>query len=719
MISNAMRWALLGAASLSGAAQAQVIGPTRPSVPLACSLGDLNPIEQRVVDATAYLVHKGRVRHDDVNDTYSIPTSAFTDVTVWNPDTSAYHVWNLCSSSQFYNSPVIGDTMAGFSRGRSATMIGHNLFVTAAHSLSFSAGDYYLVFMPSGFPCTVSDLSAIPADNVYKPTNFEENIVVNHTGYDFHYFHVDRSVVGRKPLKIRRSGSLELGDGMMLSGHSYWSGVRVNRFGTYHGDLPVAEVGGVTEFGPDLSDLYPYPGASGGPIFNIKDEVVETVTSGDIDGGADFSGSCFFETFSKPMRPTNGSVKAVAGLIPRHEVSVTPLDKVVHVASVGGTLSQPVTSYQLQGGLSSNQYAVDPDPSMPVSGAPALVSSIAPGDRLLSFITPTTWTLSADISAVSSCGIWEYEYNVRDRYSLQNNYVRHRFEIGVTEVEISPTTGVDIIDFGFPVTKTYSYAISNVRPTASTLNLKALNSLGTASGWMRVDGVTSKSITLQPQGQPGDAATVVVSVVEPMLGGSGSIYPDAFLQIDHAAHACVLTSEPEVVIPFKLTVGKDRFSAIASGDYLYGPTGGASYGTPESTLVEVDEAPGYCVADVNARVALVDSMGTNIDFPAAAQWIRIRLKSPLGTQVTLWDKHAVPSSAYVEAVTVPAYGQLFASHYLLLDDESTPPLVSPLSVFDGEPVEGDWEVEVASASPSATMVPIQHVLDFNVVLCTP
>lgn len=726
-IRTKMRLAVLGIAAACGVAHAQGIGPALPPIPLACSLNDLSAQEQRVLEATAFLIPENGIHRDPITNTYSITTNPFIELDAYHNPTSTWYHYDVCPSSQLYGVETMGESTWGWGRGRSATLIGHNLFVTAAHDPAWSAAGYVVVFLPSGFPCTLTNLDSIPADNVYFPNvvdpNFENNLLASYIARDFLYFYVDRSVVDRKPLKIRRSGSAELGANIIQTGHSYWSGARIGRNGIYHGES-LKNYSGTLVQEPLMSLLYPLIGASGGPVFNVEDEVLETVVAYDVNAMTK-TAPCLTESFvdlntfpELEVGATNASFLPMAALIPRQEVMVTPLDKVIHVAPLGGALAQPITSYQLQGGLSSNQYAIDPDPSMPVSGAPTLVSSIAPGDRLLSFVTPTTWTLTAGISSVSACGVWDYEYNVRDRHNLQNNYVRHRFEIGVKEIELAPSNGEDITDFGFPVGKTYTYIIRNVRPTAATLDLKAVSaSTGLASSWLRIDGVTSKSVTLQPQGVAGDTVSVTLSVVEPMLGGA--TFPQSSFRIEHADPACALTSAPNLVLPFSLTMGRDRFSAIASGDDVNGPSGGASYGTPQVTTVTVSEPAGYCVSDMNARIGLMDRIVINAGFPEAAERIRVRLKSPLGTQVTLWDKQSVPSSGYLESVNVSAYGQEFPSAYLVLDDESTPPLVGALSAFDGEPVEGNWEVEVAVGQAGATVIPIQHVLDISVTACPP
>jgi hypothetical protein len=688
-----------------------------PPTPLACEVGDLSTTEQRVVDATAYFLPKDYVIYNKVDNTYSIDSSPLTGFTQLDQFGVPF-VTNICPSSNYYGVSALGLT-SWWGRGRSAVMIGYNQFITAPHANSLNLNNWMVVFLPSGFPCTVSDLSAIPADNVYTPNNLfgVANTLPTHGGYDYLSFYVDRPVVGRKPLKMRRSGTPRLGDSIIHTGHSLWSGVRIDRYGSYHGNTTDDLTGSGPYESPLFSGIYPFEGASGGAVFNIRDEVLEAVVAAPVDGELtrDATASCVYDAYRNwSPNKTNGKFVAVSHLIPRQEVLVTPLDEIRHVGDIGGALTNAVSSYQIRGGVSSNQYAVDPDPSIPSSGAPLLTSSIPPGDLFASIVTPTTWTLTADVSGVSNCGIWDYEFNVRDRHNFQNNYIRHRFEIGVEEFEITPSKGVDILDFGIPITKTYTYTLRNVRPTATTLRLETKDRFGAASSWLRVNGGNLAVITLQAQGQINDTAVFTISVDEPAIGSRH--IPRAILHVDHDNPACALASPISRQLEFTLALGRESFSKIGTGDFLVPPTGSASYGAPESYLIDVDEPVGLCTTDVKVRTGLMDSVFHY--FPVAAEKLRIRLKSPLGTLITLWDMNVIPESTYYMSGSLFAFGEEQSVSYLTLDDNATPPLVSPLSTFDGEPVDGQWEYDIALGT-NGTVLPIHVVLDIAASPCIP
>ncbi len=693
----------------------------QPSVPLHCEV-TLTPLQQRVVDAVAYYLPKPYVTHNSVTNTYSIETAPLQGYSWTNWDTGLPQITHICPSSQFYGDTSIGQT-TWMGRGRSAVLVGHNTFLSSPHTTMFDHDSFYVVFLPSGFPCTLSNLDSIPADNVYDPIDFNfNNIYASYAGHDVMTFTVDRSVVGRKPLKIRRSGSPGIGDPVMHAGHSFWSGARVSLHGTHHGDRPVHYNGGslVVQV-PHVTEIYPYDGASGSPIFNMKDEVIETVVRSNVNGhlvaGPATGSDCLIEdeVHASPQ-PTNGRLIDVQALIPRQEVLVTPLDAVKHVAPIGGTLAQPVTTYELRGGLSSNQYAVDPPSGFSSSTSPTLTSSIPPGDRFLSLVTPTPWTLTAGISNVLTCGIWDYTFNVRDRYNLQNNYARHRFEIGVEEYTLSPDVGTTIHDFGWPVTKTFPHTLTNVRPSPVSLQLSTAAPNGSPSAWLRVNGATSTTVTLAPAGQPGDSVTVVVSVVTP--NRNDRLDPQQ-LHIDHVNPACALAGPSRKSVTYAITIGKDIFTQIASGDFLDQPSVSGAYGIPEVMTLDVTDGAGYCVSDVNLKAGIMRSMGINLDFPWAAEHIRIRLKSPSGTHLTLWDKNPLPSAAYVEDTSIYAFDYLWAAQNLKLDDQSTPPPLALLSGFNGEPVQGTWELDMSMATVSTTVMPLQTMLEISVAPCVP
>lgn len=210
-----------------------------------------------VSQATCLLVDVSELTNNG-NGTYTLSTSPWTTsggVTV-------------CSDE-----PFRGQLTAGFCTG---FLIGDNLLATAGHCISSSdcnATAFVFGFLqigPSTPPTTV-----ISADNVY----FCNGIVNRQLGGEFDHsiVQLDRDVVNRSPLPIRRTGVVANSDPLFVVGHGITLPMKAAA------GAEVKNANGSTAW--FQSNLDTYGGNSGSPVFGINSGVVEGIL---VRGAPDF-----------------------------------------------------------------------------------------------------------------------------------------------------------------------------------------------------------------------------------------------------------------------------------------------------------------------------------------------------------------------------------------------------------------------------------------------
>jgi subtilisin-like proprotein convertase family protein/V8-like Glu-specific endopeptidase len=195
------------------------------------------------------------------------------------PNTSFQSVQGVCSSEPFAAQPV-----AAFCSG---SLVTKDIVLTAGHcirSLSDCSSTRFV------FSYAVKSAGAMPrqvsSNDVYSCKEILHSEVAN-AGADFAIIRLDRSVVGRSPLPLRRSGSVSPGDTLVVIGHPV--------------GLPTKVAGGAnvrsvqnTHF---VANLDTYGGNSGSAVFNASTGVIEGIlVRGDTDfifqGGCSVSNRC-------------------------------------------------------------------------------------------------------------------------------------------------------------------------------------------------------------------------------------------------------------------------------------------------------------------------------------------------------------------------------------------------------------------------------------------
>ena len=168
---------------------------------------------------------------------------------------------DLCETEPFFDQPTPG-ICSGF-------LVGDDLFVTAGHCIT-GADECKGVSMifDYGYDQQGKDLSTVDSDNVYYCKSIVSRALESGTGKDYALVKLDRPVVGREPLKLRREGAISKGEGVTVIGHpsglptKITSGAKVR---TNDGDLPYF-----------VANLDTYGGNSGSAVFNT--------TSGEVEG---------------------------------------------------------------------------------------------------------------------------------------------------------------------------------------------------------------------------------------------------------------------------------------------------------------------------------------------------------------------------------------------------------------------------------------------------
>lgn len=198
------------------------------------------------------------------NGTYTLSTSPWT----------FQSGFPLCADERFRGQLTIG-FCSGF-------LVGDDIVVTAGHCADASScGSTAFIFGFQQIDSTTPPLTVVSEDNVY----FCSNIITQQLSGDFDYcvLELDRPVVGREPLPIRRSGSVADGDSLIVVGHPVAMPMKAAA-----GAIVQNANGSVPWFQTNTDT---YGGNSGSLIANTSDWTVEGIL---VRGAPDFvvDGSC-------------------------------------------------------------------------------------------------------------------------------------------------------------------------------------------------------------------------------------------------------------------------------------------------------------------------------------------------------------------------------------------------------------------------------------------
>jgi S1-C subfamily serine protease len=207
------------------------------------------PMQLELARSTAIIVRNSNLTRVGASDKFSLPGDTFG---------ASQH---LCASEPFFDQPTPG-FCSGF-------LVGEDLFVTAGHCIvDETACKATALVFGYGYDHQGKDLSTVSADDVFHCQSIVGRVQNPGRSDDFAVIKLDRAVVGREPLKIRRTGQIKVGDGVTVIGHPMGlptkiaSGANVRSAAA---DLPYF-----------VANLDTYGGNSGSAVFNT--------TTGEVEG---------------------------------------------------------------------------------------------------------------------------------------------------------------------------------------------------------------------------------------------------------------------------------------------------------------------------------------------------------------------------------------------------------------------------------------------------
>ena len=646
--------------------------------------------EARLINATAFLVPVGSV-HANPDGTYNIDTAPLTEL---NPGQA------FCSDSRFYGEPaVVG--------GRTGVLIAPNLILTAGHANPVHPQNWKVVFRHSqatggGMGCTNFTWTNIPAADVYTPVTDGTvvNTFVSDTTtpmYDYLVFQLTANVVGRQPVKIRRSGAPAYGNVTISPGYPNHTAEKISSAAIYLGpETDPGETQGESVYGNFLNG---FSGSSGSAVFDTEDETIDAVVRGSIEtSNIDTGRTCWYAAETADSTTVfNQPIVNIASSIPQNEIRVTPLDYVVHKSALGST-ALPVTTYNVNKGLSGAVIFLNniTGPTGPATTTPVVSTSLAPG----LYTVPAngmSFNFNANTSAITQCGAWDYELNVQDASNNLNNYVRHRFEVGLLEVTATPEDAWNVEDFGPTFSQTRTYTVKNVRPSPTTVEVYAGGEL--PSSVLTINGTTgTKTATLGAAGSWNDTATFVVgfnSTIASLTNPQTDYH--LFVDFAHTNYQCSAQDVVERDIVFRRA---ERVTVAGTPTLLANPSGGQTYGTATRYDFDLTTAPsGACVKDLNLDIGSLSPPGSALSSVVSS--LKVTLTAPTGQSAVLWDRNAYPGGAYGIEDTLGGY----TVDMLHLDDQVTPPLgPSLLGFFIGRTINGHWYLDVQSAGGAIDVI---------------
>lgn len=623
--------------------------------------------------------------------------------------------WHFTNTQSFYQYPGTNELI--FSgpflfetrmapRGRSGYLVAPDILVTASHTniyrpeTFFNPSDYVVVFnMHSGArdqngACTAPNPAKIPDADVYvvpPGTQYWDFPLLESSNVDYAAFRLPREVPGRRHIRLRRSGEPSPNDVLALVSHpamlraKMHYGVQLENVRTNPnpGSYPV----------PHIFPTYVLEGSSGGPLFNITRGFVEASVASHFScvrkeylpnsTSMNLVDTCDGEHTPFPPNPINwGPIELVAVSLPTPEIRTSPLNDVTYV--IPGMSSAQATTYAIKAspdatGTTSTMAWVDPAPT----GQPQLLEAttvfgnLAPG-------ASTSLLATAQVPSSSlPCGTYDRFVHVADVTNTFYDVMRHRFEVRLTEFDVTPQGGNRLEAVAAPsVPSQLTYRVSNSRLTPVTVTVAA------QEPWLLLNGQTLPvSLSLGIKGDPNDHADVVVSLATSAFALSDGSNP-FHLRFTNVSNCPVL---PEIVEEGEFLKGQVTISAGTGPVEIPHPTPNSS---PFRSTLIVPET--FCMSDMRLEMDMaLDLPGLPYGIPLAdlAPHLRAAIATDSGSTL-FWNHDAVPAGWMV-----PTY----VDKYLFFVDQSTneAPQGPGLSLFNGSNPAGQWHLTIWDDRPSS------------------
>ncbi|MCH7871425.1 MAG: proprotein convertase P-domain-containing protein, partial [Planctomycetes bacterium] len=564
---------------------------------------------------------------DNGDDTYTLMANRWTEI----------GGVALCSDE-----PFNGQYQIGFCSG---VLVGSNLVVTAGHCVDASdcgAGPVAFVFGFDQLGPQSDPLLVVSADNVY----FCDAVIDHELGgeLDHSVVRLDRTVVGRNPVSIRRDGEVTDGDPLVMIGHPVVLPKKIDD----GGQVQDANV----EAAFFLANVDGYGGGSGSPVFNLATGVVEGIL---VRGNPDWEfGACVrsnrCQNAGCPGWEEIGKTVSFAESVPVLGLLLQPIGNVVHIGEAGGPFEPTEVNYTLS---NATPDPIDYEVSLQAGGgAPILIN----GDTISinGVLEPGGPDAVIAVTLASSVNVFP-----RGNYSaviefedLTNNTTvtrRHAVEIGEAGFDVAPqddfqSSGPE----GGPFSDTMIYTITSNRPTQVRVRVVA------SDDWISIDGGIEEIIV--------------------QLSGVGD-FAEVELGFSEQANALARGLNEGLVEFENLSGGggdTSREVALDVGRFAY-----ASSDTPIdindnseiTSRIEVSDL--YCIGDVDVEIDVTHSHISDLV---------IELESPMGTVVRLHNRN----------------GGSGENIHVTYDDLTRPP-AGPglLRDFNAEVATGVWTLRVS------------------------
>lgn len=652
----------------------------------------------RALSAEAMLVRVGQIvpRSDDPNFWRFTQTEPNTNV----PGTSIPIQGQVPFPGELRLAPNV----------RSGFLIAPNIIATAPHTNDFNPSDFVVVFNvaakkdPTTQTCLPFDPEHIPATDIYRPRAanpliantilYYFNMYGSWTGVDYAAFYLDRVVTDHQYLRIRKTGSIAPTDTMAVIGHPFGMRTKLQYGIGYAGEKANTSFPNFTY--PTFDDFYLLKGMSGGPVYNLDRNYVETLVGSPAGGGClgyystgnqppysyfmydlcdDVAEPSQFA--NSPFHDVNGGpISTLANLVPTPYLRTSPLNDVTYVLPINGVPSPAQTVYSVTASPSetanttvSATVAPGAQPNQPNVTLSGYASSLAPG-------ASTTITATPIVPTGTPCGVYDRYVAIVDQSHLGfRDRMRHRFEIGMTDFSVTPEDATDIYGITAPSSPAnVTYTLTNPRPTAATVNV----TLG--QPWLSFETGSSSVVSLSPAGQSGATKTVTIKVNASAFSLAEG---DHAFTVSFAAQGSCALHDPVVktgVFHKGVLILQKTLDAL-----VFPPTPANAPVTDTFTV-----ASSFCVTNVKVRFNSM-YVGTAAGIPLA-QWMpSLRIYLDLNqTSSQLWNHNALPSGWDVPSTWNPADSSV--TETLILDQsQHIPPTgAGSLSIFGNKDAAGPW-----------------------------
>lgn len=572
-----------------------------------------------VVVSTSELTNNG-------DGTYSLSTAAWT----------SYGGTPICPSEPFRGQLTIG-FCSGF-------LVGSDLIATAGHCVdSGDCGSTAFIFGFNQQSATIGPDTVVSADNVYFCTNVIDQVQAG--DLDHSIVQVDRPVVGRTPVPIRRSGSVSIGDPLVMIGHPVTLPKKVDDGGMVQDD------NGST--GWFYANVDAYGGNSGSMVANLNTGVVEGIL---VRGNTDFttSGGCVISNTCAdsgcPDWEECSKTISFASSVPELGLQVMPAVGTTHIGVVGGPFTNDPVVYTLNNPTGSSlDYTVHivaggTAPVLIDGGTADLTGTLAAGAN-------TTVSVSLDSSASAlPAGIYTTDIDFVDDTNSRTATRTHTLEVGQTGYTVTP--GSDF-ESGGPVGGPFSgsqvYTITSTHPTPVDVHIVASDT------WISLSGVAGGPADFTLNGV-GDSAAVTVAISSDADTLPAGLHKGT-VEFQNASGGAGLATR-------NVTLDVGRFTYPSTDTPI-------AINDNSSLTSTIKVADAFCIGDVNVDMDISHTyIGDLI----------LDLESPAGTVVRL---HNRTGSSTDNIVTT-------------YDDSSNPP-DGPglLADFNGEIATGVWTLTVS------------------------